>query len=153
MPRIMSEYVHGLTGIDIHPGAHIGESFFIDHGTGVVIGETARIGNRVRIYQGVTLGALSVPHHVEQFRWKKRHPTIEDGVTIYAGATILGGATVIGKGAVIGGNVWITKSVPPRTRVIFEPPECAIAGRNRSSRRGARTARRDGRRTADTFRS
>lgn len=108
IPRIMSEYIHGKTGIDIHPGATIGESFFIDHGTGVVIGETTIIGNNVKIYQGVTLGALSVKKSLQN---KKRHPTIEDDVTIYANATILGGETVIGKGSVIGGNSWITESV------------------------------------------
>ncbi len=108
IPRIMSEHVHGKTGIDIHPGAKIGESFFIDHGTGVVIGETSVIGKNVKIYQGVTLGALSVKKSLQN---KKRHPTIEDDVTIYANATILGGETVIGKGSVIGGNSWITESV------------------------------------------
>ena len=108
IPRIMSEHVHGKTGIDIHPGATIGESFFIDHGTGVVIGETTIIGKNVKIYQGVTLGALSVKKTLQN---KKRHPTIEDDVTIYANATILGGETVIGKGSVIGGNSWITESV------------------------------------------
>jgi serine O-acetyltransferase len=108
IPRIMSEHIHSRTGIDIHPGAKIGESFFIDHGTGVVIGETCIIGNNVKIYQGVTLGALSVKKSLQN---KKRHPTIEDDVTIYANATILGGETVIGKGSVIGGNSWITESV------------------------------------------
>jgi serine O-acetyltransferase len=109
LPRVMSEYAHSITGIDIHPGATIGSSFFIDHGTGVVIGETTEIGEQVRIYQGVTLGALSLPkEEVEQLRHEKRHPTIEDDVTIYAGATILGGETVIGSGSVIGGSVWIT---------------------------------------------
>ena len=108
IPRIMSEHVHGKTGIDIHPGAKIGESFFIDHGTGVVIGETCIIGNNVKLYQGVTLGALSVQKDLQD---KKRHPTIEDNVTIYANATILGGNTVIGKGCIIGGNTWITKSI------------------------------------------
>lgn len=108
IPRIMTEHVHGKTGIDIHPGAQIGESFFIDHGTGVVIGETSIIGNNVKIYQGVTLGALSVKKTLQN---TKRHPTIEDDVTIYANATILGGDTVIGKGSVIGGNSWITESV------------------------------------------
>ncbi|MDD5557826.1 MAG: serine O-acetyltransferase [bacterium] len=126
LPRIMTEYAHSRTGIDIHPGATIGESFMIDHGTGVVIGETTRIGRKVRIYQGVTLGALSVPHDAGPYRWKRRHPTIEDEVTIYAGATILGGRTVIGRGAVIGGNVWITSSVPPGKKVIFEPALCSI---------------------------
>ncbi|MCR5613700.1 serine O-acetyltransferase EpsC [Treponema sp.] len=112
IPRIMSEHVHGKTGIDIHPGATIGESFFIDHGTGIVIGETTVIGNNVKIYQGVTLGALSVKKDLQD---KKRHPTVEDDVTIYAGATILGGETVIGKGSTIGGNTWVTKSVPAGT--------------------------------------
>lgn len=115
IPRIMSEHVHGKTGIDIHPGAEIGESFFIDHGTGIVIGETTVIGNRVKLYQGVTLGALSVRKEMSN---KKRHPTIEDDVTIYAGATILGGKTVIGKGSTIGGNVWLTESVPAGSTTI-----------------------------------
>lgn len=112
IPRIMTEYSHSRTGIDIHPGASIGERFFIDHGTGIVIGETTTIGNNVKIYQGVTLGALSVK---KEFMNKKRHPTIEDNVTIYANATILGGETVIGEGCVIGGNTWVTDSVPPHT--------------------------------------
>lgn len=112
IPRIMSEHVHGKTGIDIHPGAKIGESFFIDHGTGVVIGETCIIGNNVKLYQGVTLGALSVKKNLQN---KKRHPTIEDDVTIYANATILGGDTVIGKGSIIGGNTWVTESVPEKS--------------------------------------
>ena len=123
LPRIMSEYVHGETGIDIHPGAKIDERFVIDHGTGVVIGETAQIGRDVRIYQGVTIGALSVPKgKVEEMKGKKRHPTIEGDVIIYAGATILGGDTVIGARSVIGGNVWITESVPPDTQVVLESP-------------------------------
>ncbi|MBW1897359.1 MAG: serine acetyltransferase [Deltaproteobacteria bacterium] len=123
LPRIMTEYAHSVTGIDIHPGAEIGERFFIDHGTGVVIGETASIGNSVRVYQGVTLGALSLPKDAgERLRGKKRHPTIEDDVIIYAGATILGGETVIGARSVIGGNVWITESVPPDTKVLLEEP-------------------------------
>jgi serine O-acetyltransferase len=127
MPRIMSEYVHGLTGIDIHPGARIGESFFIDHGVGVVIGQTVEIGDHVRIYQGVTLGALSLSKdEVELLRGKKRHPTIEDDVLIYAGATILGGQTVIGARSVIGGNVWLTESVPPDTRVFIKKPELVL---------------------------
>ncbi|MDZ7764922.1 MAG: serine O-acetyltransferase EpsC [Melioribacteraceae bacterium] len=109
MPRIMTEYAHQLTGIDIHPGAEIGTPFFIDHGTGIVIGETAKIGNRVKIYQGVTLGALSVDKKMKNV---KRHPTIEDDVVIYAQAVILGGETVIGQSSVIGGNVWLTQSVP-----------------------------------------
>jgi serine O-acetyltransferase len=112
IPRIMSEYIHGKTGIDIHPGASIGESFFIDHGTGVVIGETCIIGNNVKIYQGVTLGALSVK---KEFQNKKRHPTIQDNVTIYAGATILGGDTIIEEGCTIGGNTWVTHSVSRKT--------------------------------------
>jgi serine O-acetyltransferase len=112
IPRMMAEHAHEKTGIDIHPGATIGESFFIDHGTGVVIGETSVIGDRVRIYQGVTLGALTVPRGSERpSHTTRRHPTIEDDVVIYAGATILGGDTVIGKGAVIGGNSWVTASV------------------------------------------
>lgn len=124
LPRMMSEYAHSITGIDIHPGAIIGQSFFIDHGTGVVIGETSKIGEQVRIYQGVTLGALSLPKdEVEQLRHEKRHPTIEDDVTIYAGATILGGQTIIGRGSVIGGSVWITSSVPPGTKVFLAPPK------------------------------
>lgn len=125
MPRIMTEHAHSITGIDINPGATIGKEFFIDHGTGVVIGETTNIGDRVRIYQGVTLGALSVPRESEggnSLRGHKRHPTIEDDVTIYAQATILGGETVIGARSVIGGNVWLTSSVPPDTTVLIEPP-------------------------------
>jgi serine O-acetyltransferase len=110
LPRVMSEYAHEKTGIDIHPGANIGESFFIDHGTGVVIGETSIIGKNVKIYQGVTLGALSVK---KKLQYIKRHPTIEDDVVIYANATILGGETVVGKTSIIGGNVWITENVPP----------------------------------------
>ena len=127
MPRIISEYVHGLTGIDIHPAANIGESFFIDHGVGVVIGQTADIGNNVRIYQGVTLGAISLAkEEVERLRGKKRHPTIEDDVIIYSGSTILGGETVIGARAVIGGNVWLTESVPPETRIFIKKPELIL---------------------------
>jgi len=119
LPRMLTEHAHSRTGIDIHPGATIGESFFIDHGTGIVIGETCLIGNRVRIYQGVTLGALSVRDRgrTDKPNPKKRHPTIEDDVIIYANATILGGQTVIGRGAVVGGNAWITYSVPPGIRV------------------------------------
>jgi serine O-acetyltransferase len=124
LPRIMTEYAHSLTGIDIHPAAAIAESFFIDHGTGVVVGETTEIGKRVRLYQGVTLGALSLPREkVESLRQQKRHPTIEDDVIIYSGATILGGETVIGARSVIGGNVWLTDSVPPDTRVFLKKPE------------------------------
>ena len=114
VPRIITEYAHSETGIDISPGAQIGERFFIDHGTGVVIGETSVIGRNVKIYQGVTLGALSVAReNIDD----KRHPTLEDDVTVYAGATILGGDTIIGKGSVIGGNVWLVDSVPPGSKV------------------------------------
>jgi serine O-acetyltransferase len=111
---MMSEYAHRLTGIDIHPGAQIGSPFFIDHGTGVVIGESTVIKNHVKIYQGVTLGALQVSKDMKD---QKRHPTVEDHVTIYAGSTILGGETVIGAHSTIGGNVWLTKSVPPNSLV------------------------------------
>jgi len=121
IPRIMTEFAHSHTGIDIHPGSQIGESFFIDHGTGVVIGETTVIGNHVRLYQGVTLGALSLSREeCESLRNRKRHPTIEDDVIIYANATVLGGETVIGARSVIGGNVWITHSVPPDTEVFLK---------------------------------
>ncbi len=122
LPRVMSEYAHSRTGIDIHPGATIGKGFFIDHGTGVVIGETCEIGTNVRIYQGVTLGALSFRKDAEGHLVKgiKRHPNVEDDVIIYANATILGGDTVIGKGSIIGGNVWLTHSVPPGSRIFFE---------------------------------
>ncbi|RUA02307.1 MAG: serine acetyltransferase [Deltaproteobacteria bacterium] len=124
LPRIMTEYAHGITGIDIHPGADIGERFVIDHGTGVVIGETTVIGRNVRIYQGVTLGALSLPADAgERLRNQKRHPTIEDDVIIYSGATILGGDTIIGTRSIIGGNVWLTRSVAPDTSVILESPK------------------------------
>lgn len=119
LPRIMTEYAHSMTGIDIHPGAVIGKGFFIDHGTGVVIGETTIIGNNVKIYQGVTLGALSTKGG-QRLKCVKRHPTVEDDVTIYAGATILGGNTVIGKGSVIGGNTWITESVPQCSKVFSD---------------------------------
>ena len=115
--RLISEFGRFINGIEIHPGAQIGRRFFIDHGTGVVIGETTRIGDRVKIYQGVTLGALSVSRSM---RGHKRHPTIEDDVTIYAGATILGGETVIGRGSVIGGNVWLVSSVPSCSKVYNE---------------------------------
>jgi serine O-acetyltransferase len=120
LPRIMAEFAHDRTGIDIHPGARIGRRIFIDHGTGVVIGETADIGDNARIYQGVTLGAFS-PRRGQTIRGTKRHPTIEDDVTIYAGATILGGETVIGRGSVISGNAVITDSIPPGSRVVPEP--------------------------------
>jgi serine O-acetyltransferase len=118
IPRIIAEYAHSRSGIDINPCAQIGESFFIDHGTGVVIGATAIIGSNVKLYQGVTLGALSVAwNEARGCHGTKRHPTIEDDVTIYAGASIHGGDTVIGKGSVIGGNVWLTKSVPPGSKI------------------------------------
>lgn len=120
LPRMMSEIIHGKTGIDIHPGATIGDYFFIDHATGVVIGETTVIGRGVKIYQGVTLGALSVKKEEAN---KKRHPTIEDDVTIYAGATILGGRTVIGRGSIIGGNVWITNSLPAGSTIYNRPAD------------------------------
>lgn len=127
IPRIMTEYAHSRTGIDIHPGVAIGNSFFIDHGTGVVIGETTVIGNRVRLYQGVTLGALSLSKdECPVLRDKKRHPTIEDDVIIYANATILGGKTVIGARSVVGGNVWLTESVPPDTSVFLKKPELVM---------------------------
>ncbi|MEX0290401.1 MAG: serine O-acetyltransferase EpsC [Flavobacteriaceae bacterium] len=122
VPRLMTEYAHRQTGVDINPGAQIGNSFFIDHATGVVIGETAIIKNNVKVYQGVTLGALYVAKHLQK---TKRHPTIEDNVTIYANATILGGDTVIGENSVIGGNAWLTSSVPPNSKV-FHSPEIKI---------------------------
>jgi serine O-acetyltransferase len=122
IPRIMTEHAHSITGIDIHPGATIGRYFFIDHGTGIVVGETAIIGDNVKIYQGVTIGALST-RDVVKLRNVKRHPTIMDNVTIYAGASILGGDTIIGKNSVIGGNVFITSSVPDDTRVNIKNPE------------------------------
>ncbi|MDP5138873.1 MAG: serine acetyltransferase [Spirosomaceae bacterium] len=118
IPRILTEYAHSRTGIDIHPAAEIDESFFIDHGTGIVIGETTHIGKHVKLYQGVTLGALSVGKKMANV---KRHPTVEDSVVIYSGATILGGETVIGKNSIIGGNVWVTKSVPPYSTVYHRP--------------------------------
>ncbi len=126
LARLFAEKVHSTTGIDIHPGATIGEAFAIDHGTGIVIGETAVIGKRVKMYQGVTLGALSV---AKENANKKRHPTIEDDVIIYGNATILGGATVIGKESIIGGNVWITNSVPPFS-VVFHKSEIRIKSNN-----------------------
>ncbi len=122
IPRIMTEYAHSKTGIDIHPGASIGKYFFIDHGTGIVIGETTIIGNNVKIYQGVTLGALST-RGGQSLKNKKRHPTIEDNVTIYSGASILGGETVVGKDVVIGGNAFITKSVPEGAKVSIKNQE------------------------------
>ena len=125
VPRILTEHAHTRTGIDIHPGARIGRRFFIDHGTGVVIGATTVIGDDVRLYQGVTLGAVSVRGDVERARNLviKRHPTLEDRVTVYAGSTILGGETVIGADSVIGGNVWLNRSVPAGSRVFFHNPE------------------------------
>jgi serine O-acetyltransferase len=123
IPRILSEHAHSQTGIDIHPGAQVGESFFIDHGTGVVIGETCRIGKNVKIYQGVTLGALSpFDRKGNPRKGQKRHPDIEDDVIIYANATILGGRTTIGKGSVIGGNTWITRSVPAESVIYRDGP-------------------------------
>jgi len=124
LPRMMTEHAHSATGIDIHPGATIGVEFFIDHGTGVVIGETCEIGARVTLYQGVTLGALSFQRDQAGglVRGTKRHPTIEDDTVIYSGATILGGDTVVGRGCVVGGNVWLTESVPPGTKITLETP-------------------------------
>lgn len=131
IPRIMTEWAHSRTGVDIHPGATIGKSFFIDHGTGVVIGETTHIGDEVTIYQGVTLGALNFPRDKagQVIRRAKRHPTIEKGVCIYAGATILGGETVIGENSIIGGNVWLTESVPPNTRVLLKKSDLHLSPR------------------------
>ena len=130
IPRMMTEWAHSRTGIDIHPGATIGRYFFIDHGTGVVIGETTEIGDWVKVYQGVTLGALSFAADAEGnlVRGNKRHPTIEDRVVIYANATVLGGATVIGRGSVIGSSVWLTHSVEPGTTVTMESPKLRIRG-------------------------
>jgi serine O-acetyltransferase len=128
LPRIMSEYAHNETGVDIHPGATIGESFFIDHATGVVIGETCVIGKRVKVYQGVTLGALSTKGG-QSWRGKRRHPTIEDDVTIYAGATILGGDTVIGARSTIAGSVFVTTSVPPDHTVVADLPTPKVKAR------------------------
>jgi serine O-acetyltransferase len=131
IPRIMSEHAHSQTGIDIHPGATIGPGFFIDHGTGVVIGETSTIGKRVKLYQGVTLGALSFPKDKDgnPIKGVKRHPNVEDDVTIYAGATILGGETTIGTGSEIGGNVWLTHSVPPYSKVYNQQPKPLITNK------------------------
>lgn len=128
LPRLMTEYAHSVTGIDIHPGAEIGDSFFIDHGTGVVIGQTCQIGKQVKIYQGVTLGALSFSRDESGNldRQSKRHPTLEDNVTVYSGTTILGGDTTIGENSVVGGNIWLTKSVPANSKVIRNPPELII---------------------------
>src|SRR6202051_1995727 len=126
IPRIRTEYAHSKTGIDIHPAAEIGEYFYIDHGTGIVIGESCVIGKNVKLYQGVTLGALSV---AKNMAFTKRHPTVEDNVVIYSGATILGGETIIGHDSVIGGNVWLTRSVPPHSTVYHNP---AITINNKS---------------------
>ena len=136
LPRMMTEWAHGRTGIDIHPGANIGSHFFIDHGTGVVIGGTTRIGNRVRLYQGVGLVARSLAKHVERDEQGmavggKRHPTVGDDVTIYAGATIVGGDTVIGDRTVVGGNVWLTRSIPADSVVFFEAQQVSIHPRQR----------------------
>ena len=125
IPRIMTEYAHSITGIDIHPGATIGKYFFIDHGTGVVVGETTVIGDRVKIYQGVTLGALST-RQGQQLANVKRHPTIRDNVTIYSNASVLGGETVIGENTIIGGNTFITESIPANTKVSAKSPELVI---------------------------
>ena len=130
IPRMMTEYAHGKTGIDIHPGATIGEYFFIDHGTGIVIGETTVIGKGVKIYQMVTLGALS-PRKGQSLAGVKRHPTVEDDVTVYSGASILGGETVIGKGAIIGGNCFLTESVGAGMRVSVKPPELTMVQRKK----------------------
>lgn len=135
IPRIMTEYAHSLTGIDIHPGASIGDHFFIDHGTGIVIGETTVIGKYVKIYQGVTLGGLST-RGGQSLRGKKRHPTIEDNVTIYAGASILGGDTVVGKNSVIGANAFITASIPPCSTVTNQEQSLRISHRNCPECRG-----------------
>jgi len=129
LPRIFTEYAHQITGIDIHPGAKIGKSFFIDHGTGIVIGETSVIGNNVKIYQGVTLGALSVD---KKFATIKRHPTIEDNVIIYSNSVILGGETIIGENSIIGGNTWITKSIPPDS-VVYNKNEIILKNEKQSS--------------------
>jgi serine O-acetyltransferase len=134
LPRIMTEHAHSLTGIDIHPGARLGKSFFIDHGTGVVIGETTIIGDNVKLYQGVTLGALA-PAYGQMLRDTKRHPTIEDNVTVYANATILGGETMIGRNTTIGGNVFLTSSVPEYNVVSAEPPQLKYRQRGKKAER------------------
>ena len=135
IPRMMTEHAHSRTGIDIHPGASIGHHFFIDHGTGIVIGETTVIGNYVKIYQGVTLGALP-PRAGQTLRGVKRHPTLRDHVTVYSGTSIFGGGTVIGEGAVIGSNAFITKSVPPHTRVSIPSPELRFKGEEDAQKPG-----------------
>lgn len=128
MPRIMTEWAHAQTGADIHPAAELGPSFFLDHATGVVIGETTKIGAHVKLYQGVTLGAISHPkdERGRVIRERKRHPTVEDGVTVYANATVLGGETTLGEGAIVGGSVFLTQSVPPNARVAVKPPELSV---------------------------
>jgi serine O-acetyltransferase len=143
LPRIMTELAHSKTGIDIHPGAQIGPYFFIDHGTGVVIGETCEIGEHVKLYQGVTLGALSFPKDEQGnlIRGRKRHPTIENNVVIYSGATVLGGETVIGQGSVIGGNVWLTHSVPPGTKVLISEPQLIFDSLHKSHSKAAGSKR------------
>jgi len=144
MPRIMSEWAHAQTGIDIHPGARIGRNFFIDHGTGVVIGETTDIGENVKIYQGVTLGALSFPkdERGRLIRGAKRHPTVRDRVTIYANAIILGGETEIGEGSVVGGSVFVTTSVPPNSVVTIKPPELRLRSKGEGQATESRTGPR-----------
>jgi len=130
MPRILSEWAHTRTGVDLHPGAEIGASFFIDHATGAVVGETTRIGDRVKLYQGVTLGALSHPRDESGrvVRGTKRHPTVDDDVTLYAHATVLGGDTVVGADSIVGGSVFLTRSVPAGSRVAMKPPELSVRG-------------------------
>jgi serine O-acetyltransferase len=138
LPRMMTEWAHGRTGIDLHPGAQIGSHFFIDHGTGVVIGGTAKIGNRVRLYQGVGLVARSLAKHVErdgqgQALGGKRHPTVGDDVTIYANSTIVGGDTIIGDRTIVGGNVWLTRSIPPDSIALFEAQQLSLYPRQRDN--------------------
>lgn len=135
IPRIMSEYAHSKTGVDIHPGAKIGKNFFIDHGTGVVIGETAKIGDNVKIYQGVTLGALSFPKDDKGqiIRGRQRHPTVGNNVVIYSGATLLGEKTVVGNDTIIGGNVWITSAIPSNTKVTIIQPDLRMRDINSES--------------------
>lgn len=136
IPRVMTEWAHSVTGVDIHPGANIGRNFFIDHGTGVVIGETTHIGDNVKLYQGVTLGALSFPkdERGRLIRGYKRHPTVTDRVTIYANAIVLGGETVVGEGSVVGGSVFLTSSVPPEATVSIKPPELKVHKNRRADR-------------------
>lgn len=136
MPRIMTEWAHAMTGVDIHPGASIGRNFFIDHATGVVIGETTEIGENVKLYQGVTLGALSFPkdERGRLIRGHKRHPTVEEGVTIYANATVLGGDTRLGQRSVVGGSVFLTRSVPPECAVSLAPPNLKVHHRHQAGR-------------------